>query len=106
MAERSPKNTVDELKTLVVDYAKQETVDPLKRLGLWAGFGLAGAMCLAIGAFLVGLGFLRLLQSMDWSDGNWSWAPYLIVFLVLVGAIVGCVVAMTRRPNWLDEEIS
>lgn len=106
MAERSPKDTVDELKTLVVDYAKQETVDPLKRLGMWAGFGLAGALCLAIGAFLVGLGVLRLLQTMDWSSGNWSWAPYLIVFVLLVGAIGGCVVAMTRRPDWLDEEAS
>ncbi len=104
MADQSPKQTVDELRDMVVNYAKQETVDPLKRLGMWAGFGIAGAMCLAIGAFLVGLGLLRLLQSMDWSDGNWSWAPYLIVFALVVALIAACVVAMTRTPEWLQED--
>jgi hypothetical protein len=104
MAEKSPKDTVDELKAMVIDYAKQETVDPLKRLGKWAGFGVGGAICLAIGAFLIGLGILRMFQSMSWTDGNWSFAPYLIVFAILVAFAGACFVAMGRRPDWLEEE--
>lgn len=104
MAAKSPKETVDELKLLVTGYAKQETVDPIKRLGSWVGFGLAGAMCMAIGSFLIGLGFLRLLQSMSWTDGHLSWAPYIIIFIALLGLIGLCVRAMTIRPDWLDQE--
>lgn len=106
MAEKSPKETVDELRQLVVDYARQETVDPLKRLGMWAGFGIGGAMCFAIGAFLIGLGILRLLQQASWADGQFSWAPYLIVFAILLALMGACFAAMKRRPDWLDQETS
>lgn len=106
MAAKSPKETVDELKELVTGYARQETVDPIKRLGSWVGFGLAGAMCMAIGSFLLGLGALRLLQSMDWTDGHMSWAPYLIIFFVLIALIGLCVRAMTTKPDWLKQELS
>lgn len=106
MPGKSPKETVDDLKTLVTGYAKQETVDPLKKLGSWVGFGLAGAMCMAVGSFLVGLGALRLLQSMSWTDGHLSWAPYLIIFIALFVLIGLCVRAMTIRPDWLDQEAS
>ena len=80
MADTSPKDTIDELKAMVTDYAKQQTVEPLKRLGDWVKFGLAGALFLAMGGFLLGLGVLRLFQTMDWTDNNWSFLPYLIVF--------------------------
>ena len=104
MADKSPKETVDELKVLVQDYAKQQTVDPLKRLAQWVQFGLAGAICLGMGAFLIGLGVLRLFQKMDWADGNWSFAPYMAVFGLLMLFAGLCFYAMTRRPEWLDEE--
>ena len=59
---------ITELRDLVVAYFRQETVDPLKSLGV-----------------------LRLLQVETGTTfhGDWSWAPYLIVFvtLVLSGAI-------------------
>lgn len=106
MAAKSPKETVDELKELVTGYARQETVDPIKRLGSWVGFGLAGAMCMAVGSFLIGLGALRLLQAMSWTDGHLSWAPYLIIFAALIALIGLCVRAMTIRPDWLDHEAS
>lgn len=106
MADKSPKETVDELKQLVVDYARQETVDPLKRLGMWAGFGIGGAMCFAIGSFLIGLGILRWLQQATWTEGQFSWAPYLIVFAILLVLMGLCLMAMKRRPDWLDQENS
>lgn len=106
MADKSPKDTIDELKAMVTDYARQETVDPLKRLAEWVKFGFVGALCLGIGAFLIGLGVLRGFQKMDWSDGNWSFVPYMAVFGLLALFAGLCFYAMTRRPDWLDEETS
>lgn len=85
---------VQELKDLVVAYAKQETVDPLKTLGRYLGFGFAGSLCIALGIVFGLLALLRGLQQIDvFSDptqvdgGTYSWAPYLIV------AVTGVVVA-------------
>lgn len=76
---------IDTVKT----YAKQETVDPLKRAGKYVGFGAAGGLLTGIGVSLLLLGLLRFLQSeWDWSaSGRWSWMAYLVT---LVGvAVVG-----------------
>ena len=76
---KAPQELVADIKTLVTDYAKQETVEPLKVLGKWVGFGVAGAISVSLGAFLLGLGLLRALQTETGSTftGNLSWLPYL-----------------------------
>ena len=79
-----------ELWQLVVGYAKQETIDPVRSLGRFLGFGLGGAVLLSLGTVLVLLGGLRLLQSeaSETFDGRLTWVPYVIV-LVLGGAVAG-----------------
>lgn len=74
-----------EVKNLVVAYAKQETIEPIKGLGRFIAFGIAGSLLLSIGLVMLLLAGLRALQTETGStfNGNWSWAPYLIV---LVGA--------------------
>lgn len=99
-----PSGTFEELKLMVTDYAKQETVEPLKNLGLWAAFGIVGALLLAIGAFLTGLGTLRLFQKMDWTEGTWSFTPYMIVFALLMVIAGMCFWAMTKTPEWMDDD--
>jgi len=86
---KSVPDTVQELKDLLVAYAKQETVDPLRNLGRYLGFGLGGIALLTLGTFLLGLSLLRFLQTMtgDVFDGFWSWVPYIIVLVVLSGLI-------------------
>jgi hypothetical protein len=76
-----------ELWDLVRAYAKQETVEPMKGLGRYAAFGVAGSLLLSIGLVLLLLGGLRALQTETGTtfDGSWSWAPYLIA---LAGAAV------------------
>lgn len=79
--EVSPQQTVTELKEMVTDYAKQETVDPLKNLGKWVGYSLAGAVFIILGVLLLVLGLLRLVQEeAGWAQGGKSWIPYLIAF--------------------------
>jgi hypothetical protein len=77
-----------ELRDLVVSYVKQETVVPLRQLGRYVGFGIAGAFLLGLGSLLLGVGGLRALQTEtgDTFTGDWSWAPYGITFLALLAA--------------------
>lgn len=85
-----------ELRDLIVAYVRQETVVPLKSLGRYIGFGLLGALLLGTGAILLGVGGLRALQVETGSTfrGDWSWAPYGIVFLALV---VGAAITWKAR---------
>jgi hypothetical protein len=84
-----------ELWGLTKDYARQETVEPLKGVGRYLGYGAAGALLLGLGVILLMLAGLRALQTEtgDALDGNLSWVPYLIV-LVVASALVGW--AVTR----------
>lgn len=79
---------VTDLKDLVVDYAKQETVVPLKNLGRFLAFGVMGSVLVAIGVVLLVLSVLRALQTEFAStfDGDWSFAPYLLT-VVLCGIV-------------------
>lgn len=95
MAEKSPQDQIRELKDLVVDYAKQETVEPIKALGKYVGWAFAGAILLGTGITFLAIGLLRFLQTstpelIDGS-GKSSWFPYFatIVALGAVGAFVG-----------------
>ena len=76
-----------ELWELTTAYAKQETIDPLKGVGRFLGFGVPGALLLGIGVSLLLLSGLRALQTETGSTftGNWSWVPYLIATTVLAG---------------------
>ncbi len=69
---------IAELKDLIVGYAKQETVDPLKTLGRYLGFGFAGALTIGMGLSMLLLALLRGLQQVpDLQDPTWDWVPYL-----------------------------
>jgi hypothetical protein len=63
-----------ELRDLVVEYAKQETIVPLKQLGRYVLFGVVGSFLLGLGVVLLGVGGLRALQTEtgDTFAGDWS----------------------------------
>jgi hypothetical protein len=75
-----------ELKDLVVAYAKQETLEPIKGLGRFIAFGVAGSLLVATGLVLLVLAVVRVLQEelADTFDGNWSFAPYAIALVVCI----------------------
>jgi hypothetical protein len=79
-----------DLWQLVVGYAKQETLDPIKGLGRFVGWGLAAAMSGSLGVVLLLLGGLRALQSETGTTfrGWRSCLPYLCV-LIVGGAVAG-----------------
>jgi hypothetical protein len=79
-----------DLLHLVIGYAKQETLDPIKGLGRFLVWGLAGAVVGSLGLVLLLLGGLRLLQTETGStfQGRLTWIPYLLVVIVS-GVIAG-----------------
>ena len=85
----SPAETILGLKNLLVDYAKQETIDPLRNASNYLKFGLSGAVFVALGLFLLSMSLLRVLQTEgpSWVTGNLSWLPYLFTLLALGVAI-------------------
>ena len=91
----NPQQTIRELRELVVAYAKQEAVDPLKSLGKWVGLHIAGALLIGTGCMFIAIGALRVIQDQTAPHltGNWSWVPYIIV-LVFALATIG--LAITR----------
>lgn len=76
---------LSELWELVRAYVRQETLDPIKGVGKWVAFGVAGALLVGMGVVFLAVAVLRILQTETDTTftGNWSWAPYLIVFAAL-----------------------
>ena len=95
---KSMPEIATELWGLTKDYARQETVEPLKGVGRYLGYGAAGALLLGIGVILLILAGLRALQTEtgDALDGSLSWLPYLIV-LVVASALVAWAVSRISK---------
>ncbi|MGA1321005.1 MAG: hypothetical protein ACO3Z0_04270, partial [Ilumatobacteraceae bacterium] len=73
---------------LVRDYAKQETLDPLRGAGRWLGVGLIAGFLMSVGIVIVLVGVLRLTQDLllytwfvDQADGL-SFVPYLVTLAI------------------------
>jgi len=86
---KSLSEIVQDLWDLLVAYARQETIDPLRNIGRYLAFGVGGMVVITLGVFLLGLSGLRALQTQTGEvfAGFWSWVPYLIVALVLSGLV-------------------
>ena len=85
---------------MLVDYAKQETISPLKALGRYLGLGLAGSALVGIGIGFIALGVLRYTQTLDAFGGDWSGTlPYVFSLATLVLAIVICMALLVRAKR-------
>jgi hypothetical protein len=86
---KSVPQVISELWVLTKEYARQETVEPLKGVGRYVAYGLAGAIVGGFGVVLLLLSLLRGIQDHggDFFDGNMSWLPYVIV-LAVAGILV------------------
>ena len=96
----------EELKDLVADYVKQETVEPAKQLGWNFGYSLLAGILLGNGFVLLMLAVVRAAQTElvarvapDAGIGSyWSLLPYGIAFVVgLVVVIVAFALVQRSR---------
>jgi hypothetical protein len=84
---------------LVVDYVKQETVDPIKALGKFLAYGTIGAFSMGLGVLFILVAVLRALQEETTVfHGNLSWIPYFIVLLFAAGVLALGVWLVTAGP--------
>jgi len=88
--DRRDNTNVGEVVDLVKEYARQETLGPLKGAGRWLAFGTLGALLLAVGTSLIVLGILRYTQTEHANTfaGRWvSLVPYLIAVAISLTVI-------------------
>lgn len=91
---------VKEFTDMSKDYLRQETLEPAKRLGKYAGYSVGAGALFAFAALFLGLGVTRAIVHLM-PDGSpyWEALGYLIAVLVL-GGIAGLLVqAGTRGPK-------
>ncbi|MCP3855569.1 MAG: hypothetical protein GY745_01545 [Actinomycetia bacterium] len=89
-----------EVAQMVIDYAKQETVEPIKGLGRYLGFGLGGSILIGFGMVFMAVGLLRLLQfEIGWfARSSWqSTFPYFIVAVGLIAVMGAAAYGITRK---------
>ncbi|MDQ6697325.1 MAG: hypothetical protein M3Z46_07690 [Actinomycetota bacterium] len=108
-ADKSTGEVLRELWDLVKDYGKQETIDPLKSLGRFVGFGAPGSVLLALGVLLLSLGALRGLQIRTGPigrhlTGSLNWVPYAVTLVVAVLLILAAVKAIGRTAKGKDKD--
>lgn len=102
---KSPAQILQELWELIRAYAKQETIDPLRNLGRFLGWGLLGSASISLGVFLIGLGLLRLMQRSQWLQEH-SYVSYVLIILYLIvvaGLLMARISAAQRRAKQARE---
>jgi hypothetical protein len=85
---------------LVVAYARQETIGPLRGAGRWVLWGLVSMAFISVGMVLLVLGALRLIQDVSGTalSGNFSWVPYTATVL-LAAITVAVAVGQIRKTD-------
>jgi hypothetical protein len=77
---------IPQLVTDLVDmskaYLQQETLDPLKAVGRYAGFSIGGGLLLAIGWLLLAIAFTRWITDVLPTGEIWEVAAYGIAAVV------------------------
>ncbi|CAN5833694.1 hypothetical protein BH23ACT2_BH23ACT2_07900 [soil metagenome] len=102
--DKSTGEVVTDLWGLIRDYAKQETIDPLKTIGRFLLWGVIGSVLLSLGVIFGVLAVLRGLQTETGSGltGSWSWVPYAVSVAVTSLVVLLAVRAITK-PNRTSE---
>lgn len=80
------------------EYLIQETVEPAKKLGRFAGFSFAAALLFGIAALLGGIALNRWIVAALPDGRAWSGLGYVLSALALV-AIIGIIFALGSRND-------
>jgi hypothetical protein len=99
---RSFGTLLDEFVSMVVAYARQETLDPIKSLGRFILFGFLGAFSIALGGGLLALAAIRAIQAETGGHllGSLTFIPYfggLLVAGLGSGWAVNRIIKVTGR---------
>ena len=82
--------SIGQVIDVVKEYARQETLGPIKGAGRWLAAGAAGAVLLGTGCVFLVLGVLRMVQNEFGKSFRGSWVtmlPYLFAFVASVAVM-------------------
>jgi hypothetical protein len=98
--DKSLRTLIRELIYLVITYVRQETIDPIKLLGVYVALGVAGALLIGIGGIMATLTVIRLLQAEAnvHLSGSLTWVPYVGGILVAGLGVGWAITRIARRP--------
>ncbi len=82
---RGPVDQVSDLVDSVKQYARQETLEPIKGAIRWVAVGSVAALSLGVALIFACLAVLRLSQDLGGTtlDGSWSFVHYFITLCVV-----------------------
>lgn len=101
---------VTEFVDMSKEYLRQETLEPAKELGRFAGFTFGASVMFAIGGLLLAIAGVRGIIYLLPDGPNWSALGYILGALA-IGIIIGIIVALANRewgppePIQLDEPL-
>ena len=83
----------------VKQYARQETLEPIKGALRWVGVGSIAALSLGLALVFSALGVLRLSQDLGGKalDGSWSFLHYFITLCVVAVLVAVTFSRVSRR---------
>ena len=96
---RGPVDQVGDLAASVKQYARQETLEPIKGAIRWVGVGSTAAVSLGLALVFTALGVLRLSQDFGGTvlDGSWSFLHYFITLIVVAALVAISFSRVSRR---------
>jgi hypothetical protein len=97
-AVRELPELVREFVDMSKEYLRQETLDPAKQLGTYAGMSLAAALCYALGALLLSVAAVRYIRELLPEGPNWTALGYVLAAFA-VAIVAAILVAGTNRAT-------
>lgn len=94
---------VSEFVDMSKEYLRQETLEPAKRLGRFAGVTIAASLLFAIGGLLLAIAGVRGIVMLLPDGPNWSALGYIIAALVIV-LVIGTIVGIAGRDTDTKKE--
>ena len=91
MATKELPELIREFVEMSRDYLRQETVEPAKALGRFAGFSIGAAVAWMLGSLLVGIAMMRAVVNALPDSPYWEALGYMLAALVVTGAIAAIV---------------
>ena len=86
---RNSPDHVTDLVDTVKQYARQETIDPIRGAARWVAVGTVASLSLGLALVFFSLAVLRLSQYIGGQSmsASWSFVHYFITFIVVAGLV-------------------
>ena len=93
---------VTEFVDMSKEYLRQETIEPAKKLGRFAGFTIGASILFAIGGLLLAIAGMRGIIYLLPEGPNWSALGYILAALA-IAVVIGAMVGIAGRNGGSEE---